>query len=205
MAGADSLAGVTSSADAWEGTRIRTGKKEGRSGRSYVSHTYNDFSRTADSEVLKKYQEPVNRGGGVDIPFPQKLHFLLSSPGLFDPEFIDWAPHGRCIHIKRVKEIDDMQTHFKHRVFKQTQFTSFQRQLNLYGFKRITQGMDKGAYYHGAFVQWWSVSVRPPAPAAHLIASSISFVNICCLTVSSSFFMRNAQNFFFEVDPSFAS
>ena len=153
MAGADSLAGVTSSADAWEGTRIRSGKKEGRSGRSYVSHTYNDFSHTADSEVLKKYQEPVNRGGGVDIPFPQKLHFLLSSPGLFDPEFIDWAPHGRCIHIKRVKEIDDMQTHFKHRVFKQTQFTSFQRQLNLYGFKRITQGMDKGAYYHGAFVQ----------------------------------------------------
>ena len=158
MAGADILAGVTSSDDAWKGTCIRTGKKEGRSSRNYVSHTYTDFSDTADSDVLKKYEEPVNNGG-VAIPFPQKLHLLLSSPGLFDPEVIDWAPHGRCIHIKRVKEFErtSMQTHFKHRVFKHTQYTSFQRQLNLYGFKRITQGKDKGAYYHGAFVQCWSV------------------------------------------------
>ena len=38
--------------------------------------------------------------------------------------------------------------------FKQSKYASFQRQLNLYGFTRITnRGPDKGAVYHPCFVR----------------------------------------------------
>ena len=37
--------------------------------------------------------------------------------------------------------------------FKQTKFKSFQRQLNLWGFARIKEGVDKGAVFHRFFVR----------------------------------------------------
>ena len=37
--------------------------------------------------------------------------------------------------------------------FKQTKFASFQRQLNIYGFIRLTTGKDKGGYYHEFFLR----------------------------------------------------
>ena len=36
--------------------------------------------------------------------------------------------------------------------FRMKKFASFQRQLNMYGFERISRGMDKGAHYHPLFV-----------------------------------------------------
>jgi hypothetical protein len=39
------------------------------------------------------------------------------------------------------------------RYFKQSKLTSFQRQLNLYGFNRLTRGLDRGAYYHELFLR----------------------------------------------------
>jgi hypothetical protein len=65
------------------------------------------------------------------------------------------------------------------RFFKQTKLTSFQRQLNLYGFKRIPKGLDHGSYYHPCFVRGQpylakdikrcvvkskAVDLSPPAP-----------------------------------------
>ncbi|KAL7469625.1 hypothetical protein ACHAXS_009887 [Conticribra weissflogii] len=37
--------------------------------------------------------------------------------------------------------------------FNQTRYTSFQRQLNLYGFHRLSAGQDRNAYYHEYFLK----------------------------------------------------
>ena len=39
------------------------------------------------------------------------------------------------------------------RYYRQTKITSFQRQLHLYGFLRLTRGEDAGAYYHSKFLR----------------------------------------------------
>ena len=89
--------------------------------------------------------------GGVSVPFPLKLHEMLDqieADGL--AEVISWQPHGRCFVVHDPKRFSDsvMPTYFR-----QTKFASFQRQLNLYGFSRLTSGRDKGGYFHELFLK----------------------------------------------------
>eukprot|EP00579_Thalassiosira_antarctica_P003333 CAMPEP_0201903948 /NCGR_PEP_ID=MMETSP0902-20130614/55746_1 /ASSEMBLY_ACC=CAM_ASM_000551 /TAXON_ID=420261 /ORGANISM="Thalassiosira antarctica, Strain CCMP982" /LENGTH=686 /DNA_ID=CAMNT_0048438017 /DNA_START=13 /DNA_END=2074 /DNA_ORIENTATION=+ len=62
---------------------------------------------------------------------------------------IDWMPHGRAFIVKQPKVFT---AQVLSRFFKQTKFMSFTRQINLWGFKRITRGIDAGAYYHALFL-----------------------------------------------------
>lgn len=67
-----------------------------------------------------------------------------------DKSVVCWQPHGRAFMVHKPKEfVQQVMPHF----FNQTKYASFQRQLNLYGFSRLTHGPDKGAYYHGCFVR----------------------------------------------------
>jgi hypothetical protein len=95
----------------------------------------------------KTNQRPTR--GGVSSPFPLMLHSLLERREY--KKIISWQPHGRCFILKDQKGfVKHVMPHF----FKQTKFTSFQRQLNLYGFHRIYRaGPDKGAYYHNYFLR----------------------------------------------------
>lgn len=86
--------------------------------------------------------------GGVTIPFPEKLHDVLNHEEYAD--VISWQPHGRCFILHKPQEF---LKHIMPKHFRQSKLTSFQRQLNLYGFCRITAGPDKGSYYHERFLR----------------------------------------------------
>jgi hypothetical protein len=67
-------------------------------------------------------------------------------------DIISWQPHGKAFRVHKPPE-------FAKRImacyFKQTQYKSFQRQLHIYGFRRITgkRMLDNGAYYHEQFIR----------------------------------------------------
>ncbi|KAL7466145.1 hypothetical protein ACHAXS_006431, partial [Conticribra weissflogii] len=59
-------------------------------------------------------------------------------------------PHGRCFLVHEPQEFVDKVLSI---YFGQTKIASFQRQLNMYGFLRLTKGRDKGCYYHELFLK----------------------------------------------------
>jgi hypothetical protein len=81
--------------------------------------------------------------------FPARLHELLekaSNKGF--ESVVSWlrCGNGFIVHDKAEFQRSVLQTSFK-----QTQYKSFVRQLNLYGFQRICDGKTKGGYTH----QWF--------------------------------------------------
>lgn len=87
--------------------------------------------------------------GGVKKPFPVKLWELLDHIDNHEPEIahiISWQSDGRSfrVHDKKLFE-----TKVQSNYFDQSNYTSFRRQLNLWGFKRVSQrGVNCGAYFH---------------------------------------------------------
>eukprot|EP00980_Cylindrotheca_fusiformis_P015684 scaffold4518_cov149-Cylindrotheca_fusiformis.AAC.19 len=89
--------------------------------------------------------------GGVSTPFPWKLHEMLDDMAKKeDSSVVCWQPHGRAFMVHDPKAFV---TQIMPGYFNQTKYASFQRQLNLYGFSRLSHGRDKGAYYHQCFVR----------------------------------------------------
>lgn len=113
-----------------------------------VQHHYHDHAAdpVVDPSLIKHKAK-----GGVITPFPVKLHGMLDmieADGLAN--VVSWQPHGRCFVVHKPKEfVNHVMPHY----FKQTKMASFQRQLNLYGFNRLTGGLDKGGYYHEMFLR----------------------------------------------------
>lgn len=111
-----------------------------------VQHDYHDHSHDNRAD----YQEEHPARGGVTTPFPLKLHEMLENVSAdgFD-QIISWQPHGRCFVVHKPKEFVELLPQY----FKLSKLASFQRQLNLYGFQRLTRGRDRGGYYHELFLK----------------------------------------------------
>jgi hypothetical protein len=94
---------------------------------------------------------PDRRRKGRTGTFPQKLHQMLSDLEGQDggSDIASFLGHGRAFAIHKPR---DFVKHVMPKYFRMSRFSSFQRQLNLYDFQRITEGPDKGAYFHELFV-----------------------------------------------------
>jgi len=82
------------------------------------------------------------------VSFPVKLYEILMDPKY--SEFIAWLPHGRAWRILKQKSFEK-EVIPKH--FRSARYASFMRQVNGWGFKRITEGPDLNAYYHESFLR----------------------------------------------------
>lgn len=115
-----------------------------------IQHNYHDHAND-DGRIYM--QTPLVSKGGVTVPFPMKLHNMLEHIAQNESELehiVSWQPHGRCFLVRSIK---DFQDDVLPRFFQQKKYASFQRQLNLYGFSRLTKGPDRGAYYHELFLR----------------------------------------------------
>jgi hypothetical protein len=104
---------------------------------------YRDHSTDEDDDPLTPLT-PLAR-----VPnFPAKMHAILSRSDLAD--VVTWLPHGRAWRILKPREFEVrvIPSYFEH-----NKFSSFIRQANGWGFRRITKGPDRNAYYHELFLR----------------------------------------------------
>lgn len=86
------------------------------------------------------------------VLFPWRLREMLDeceNEGKSD--IVSWLPDGKAFKVHNVSVFVST---ILPSYFKQTKYKSFQRQLNLWGFERITRaGTEKGAYFHQKFLK----------------------------------------------------
>lgn len=99
------------------------------------SSSYRDYSRSSSEiDVVSSTK---------DDSFPMKLHKILSDPEY--AEYISFLPHGRAFRIIKPKAFEEKVIP---KFFRHAKYASFMRQVNGWGFKRISQGPDHNSYYH---------------------------------------------------------
>ena len=129
--------------------KASSSRKVSRSQRHHITvqHNYHDHASDVCCEAESR-RLPAR--GGVVTPFPLKLHSMLeavSRDGL--AHVVSWQAHGRCFVVHDAKAFVSILEQY----FKISKVSSFQRQLNLYGFQRLTKRQDKGGYYHELFLR----------------------------------------------------
>jgi hypothetical protein len=121
--------------------------------RTVVYHNYHDYATDPVRFSAPPPSSPGKKGkGGITSPFPMVLHDMLNRAKSENFEHIvSWQPHGRCFLVHKQQQfVKDVMPMF----FRQTRFSSFQRQLSLYGFLRLTQkNEDYSAYYNEFFLR----------------------------------------------------
>ena len=120
-----------------------------------TSITSSSQAKQAADRALREAQKQLRDTGKIDLEslnnsskqsksFPLKLFYLVTHE---DPSIVGWKENGIEFQVRDQQMFTEvvLPHHFKH-----SNFTSFQRQLNLYGFRRSRE-TDKGSYFHPQF------------------------------------------------------
>jgi hypothetical protein len=86
------------------------------------------------------------------ISFPMKLHVMLEDAEIKGfQDTVSWQSGGKSFKVLDVTRFSGeiMGLYFH----QGTKYKSFQRQLNIYGFRRIQSGVRKGGYAHSSFIR----------------------------------------------------
>lgn len=99
---------------------------------------FENFSASDDNRVIQE-------------TFPLKLYRMLHEVEKSGKQnIVSFLPHGKSFVVHKPKAfVEEVMPKY----FTTCRLASFQRQLNLYGFRRITEGREKGAYSHDYFLK----------------------------------------------------
>lgn len=109
----------------------------------YPYFYYRDHSHVEDPDPFK----PLTAPGRVPN-FPAKMMAILSRPEYSD--IVCWLDHGRAWKVLKSRQFE---AEVIPKFFEHAKFSSFIRQANGWGFRRITQGKDRNAYYNELFLR----------------------------------------------------
>ena len=105
--------------------------------------------KNASSSDMASNGEKKKKNNSLQESFPCKVYrILMEAEAAGEDDIISFTADGDCFEIHQPTVFADqiIPRHFRH-----SKLTSFHRQCGLYGFKRLSQGPNAGAFMHPMF------------------------------------------------------
>jgi hypothetical protein len=105
-------------------------------------YQYRDLS-TAFALNSLAIDDPRTTQGQTTQRLPTKLNAILSNPDI--QHIVSWLPHGRSWKVHDSQRfMEEVMPHY----FEYTNYYSFIRLVNAWGFRRMSRGPSKDSYWH---------------------------------------------------------